>query len=281
MPPPLDEDQQKELSTDVKYLYQIANAVSNGRVSTQLANVKPGPVSHARWLTKANRILRIYVATSKPSENLKILARYIIHVYVPMYFNIKYYESVVYGSVLVGKFIRWTQYLPNNLRSVVNTVIENNSYFAHCENVLLSMLFDDRQHIRKYALEKILHFRNDLYEPSNIRTYLKPKINFDATDYVHMIDLDDDENLSEPPFTRSIPYEHLKTYFDDDENEAPPLDDPKIPCHIQGTERYVQLLTSVAKRAIHKNREGIMATTSASRSKMSRMESKQNLQGNI
>lgn len=44
MPPPLDEDQQKELSTDVKYLYQIANAVSNGRVS----NINPDPVSHAR-----------------------------------------------------------------------------------------------------------------------------------------------------------------------------------------------------------------------------------------
>lgn len=96
-----------------------------------------------------------------------------------------------------------------------------------------------------------------------------------------MIDLNDDNELSEPPFTRGIPYEHLKAYFEDEDDEDPPLPDPNIPCHIQGTERYVQLVSNVSKRAIHKNREGIMATTVESRSKVSRMESKQDLQGNL
>lgn len=197
-----------------------------------------------------------------------------------MYFNIKYYNSAIYGSALLGKFIQWTQYLPDNLRAIVNPVIQNNCYFAHSENVLLTMLFDDRKDIRKLALQKILNFRDE-YDSTELRAYVKPKVNFDCTDYVHMIDLEDKAMLSEPPFTRSIPYEHLQQYLEDDEDEGPPLTDPLTPCHIQGTERHVQLLASVAKRSIEKNREGIMASTSESREKLPRMETRKDFEGNL
>ncbi|XP_067639575.1 uncharacterized protein [Eurosta solidaginis] len=90
MPPPLDEDEEKKLSTDSKYLYKIANAISNGYVPPSLAMITPGPIIHARWLTKAYRIFRLYATINTPSENLKILATYIMFVYVPMYFNVKY-----------------------------------------------------------------------------------------------------------------------------------------------------------------------------------------------
>ena len=87
-----------------------------------------------------------------------------------------------------------------------------------------------------------------------------------------MIDLDDDDILSEPPITKNIPYDYLKEYLG---SENPPLPDPKIPCHIQGTERYVQLLTNVSRRTTVKNREGVMFVTDASRKKIPRLESKQ------
>ena len=97
MPPNLESI---TLSTDSNYLYKIANAISNGVVPRDLCNLKPGPISHARWLTKANRILRLYVSTTTPSYNLKTLAIYLMKVYVPMHFNVKFYSSVVYGSIL-------------------------------------------------------------------------------------------------------------------------------------------------------------------------------------
>ena len=89
--------------------------------------------------------------------------------------------------------------------------------------------------------------------------------------------------LSEPPFTRKIPYEHLQHNTDNIENEDPPIPDPNIPCpySIQATERYVQLLSSVVKLLIDKNREGIMANTIESRKKISRMETKKDFQGNL
>lgn len=200
-------------------------------------------------------------------------------VYVPMYFNVKYYSSAVYGSALLGKFIQWTQYMPNHLRGIINPVIQNNCYFAHSENVLFTMLFDDRKEIRRLALKKILYFRDNLCDSTMLRKYVKPKINFDCTDYVRMIDLENKTLLSEPPFTRKIPYEHLQQYLEDVDDEDPPLQDPLIPCHIQGTERHVQLLASVAKRSIDKNREGIMASVSEGRNKLPRMETRKDFEG--
>lgn len=48
-----------DLSTDQKYLYEICLAIGEGVVSPQLASKQPGKMSHARWLTTANRILRL------------------------------------------------------------------------------------------------------------------------------------------------------------------------------------------------------------------------------
>ena len=41
-------------------------------------------MAHSRWLTTANRILRLYVSTDKPSQALKIIIEYIMKVYAPV-----------------------------------------------------------------------------------------------------------------------------------------------------------------------------------------------------
>lgn len=84
-----------------------------------------------------------------------------------------------------------------------------------------------------------------------------------------MFDLNDDSILFEPPLTHKIPYEHLQEFLDFDD---PPLPDPEIPSHIQGTERHVQMLTKVSRRAVTENREGILAATIAGRAKVPRLE---------
>lgn len=276
MPPEIDDP--KQLSTDVKYLYKIANAVSQGFCSPDLENIKPGPISHARWITKASRILRLYMTTNNPPENLKILSIYIIKIYVPMYFNIKYYQSVIYGSVLLGKFIKWSSlYLSEPLRNIVEKVVLNNSYYAHSENVLLSMLFDDRKEMRELSIQKILFIRDNLYTTDKLRKYEKPKnINFNCSNYIDMIDLNNTSILHEPPFTKNISYEELKEYLNDSDHD-PPYQDPKIPCHIQNTERHVQLCTAVSNRVTHSHREGVMEVTLESRFIMPNIESKQDL----
>lgn len=73
----------KELSTDQKYLYEISKAVSTGTCTEQLAKRNPGNISHARWLTLANRVLRLYIATNNPTPQLRKLAEFIVKVYIP------------------------------------------------------------------------------------------------------------------------------------------------------------------------------------------------------
>ena len=61
------------LSKDQKYLLLIYRAVGNGSVQQNLSSTSPGTMHHARWLTTANRILRLYVSTNEPSSDLLVL----------------------------------------------------------------------------------------------------------------------------------------------------------------------------------------------------------------
>ncbi|GBO46904.1 hypothetical protein AVEN_65118-1 [Araneus ventricosus] len=59
------------LSNDQHYLLDISNAIILGHCPEDFANRDPGPLSHSRWLTAANRVLRLYISSSDPSGNLK------------------------------------------------------------------------------------------------------------------------------------------------------------------------------------------------------------------
>ena len=74
---------------DADYLYKICKCIDAGVVDDTLKNGEPGKMHHARWLTLANNILRIYISTTNPTKNLNIIANYIVRVYAPSYFTIK------------------------------------------------------------------------------------------------------------------------------------------------------------------------------------------------
>ncbi|KAK2577113.1 hypothetical protein KPH14_011881 [Odynerus spinipes] len=64
--PEIEQNVVDQMSTDQKYLYKICQAVGAGICSSELANCQPGKMAHSRWLTTANRILRLYVASTNP-----------------------------------------------------------------------------------------------------------------------------------------------------------------------------------------------------------------------
>ena len=76
------------LSSDQQHLYNIATTVSSGHCSLSLPDRSPGKLSRAKWLTTANRILRLYIFKTSPSNNLLILVNYIAKVCIPMWFKI-------------------------------------------------------------------------------------------------------------------------------------------------------------------------------------------------
>lgn len=262
-----------ELSTDERYLYEISKAVSSGECPDKLVNKNPGLIHHARWLTKACRILRLYVSTEEPSQNLSVLVKYIIQVYVPVYFDIKYRNSCKFGSIHFFNIIKFSrQALPSNYFSIIKNTLRNNFFFAHSENLLLAMLFDENPEMRRNGFEKILHLRNTSEQEYGIvRDYKAPIINFDCENYQELIDWE--VNITEPPLTRSIPYEELKVFAECNKM----LDDDiiNISCHIQATERHIQVVSQASSAAATKaRREGIIAAKITSRKKRPKFDSK-------
>ncbi|GBN41735.1 hypothetical protein AVEN_192268-1 [Araneus ventricosus] len=53
------------LSKDQQYLLDISDAMTFGHCPEDLANRDPGPLFHSRWLTAANRVLKLYISSSE------------------------------------------------------------------------------------------------------------------------------------------------------------------------------------------------------------------------
>ena len=98
--PALPESVVADLSCDAKYLYKLSLAISTGpqNFPTDLKSASPGSLNHARWLTQANRVLRLYVSTKKPNAKLKQLVFYIQNCYAPTWFLFKRDYLLIHGS---------------------------------------------------------------------------------------------------------------------------------------------------------------------------------------
>lgn len=148
----------KSLSTDQKYLYDICLAVQLGVVPPKLASRSPGALHHARWLTRANRILRLYISTKTPSRSLQDLVKIILQIYAPSWFWIKAHPKACEGSQNFWFMMHLVKSsnIDGKLQAIMENVLLRNAYFAHPENILLSMMTDSRQDVRELALQKII-----------------------------------------------------------------------------------------------------------------------------
>lgn len=175
-----------DLSCDQKYLYEICLAISEGKLTTDLANREPGKIAHSRWLTMANRMLRLYVSTQNPSESLITLSEFIMKVYAPTWFEVKTSPWVKDAPKHLLGMIKKSAYLPKHLKEIVHNVIQRNGFFAHSENILLAMLQENRKHIRELAIRRIMKARKNQHH-SNLRKFEVPKLNFEAEEYFDLI----------------------------------------------------------------------------------------------
>ncbi|GBO03665.1 hypothetical protein AVEN_214750-1, partial [Araneus ventricosus] len=136
------------LSCDQKYLFDICTTISSGVGSSDLAERQPGTLNLAHWLKTANRILRLYISTSSPLNEWITLVVFILRVYVPSWFRIKFHHSIKDSARHFWHFISSSRYLPKEYRDIIEPVISRNVYFVAPENMILYMLTDERCHIR-------------------------------------------------------------------------------------------------------------------------------------
>lgn len=259
----------EDLSNDQRILLEYMLAVSSGEIPENFVNRKAGPVSHARWLTTATRILMLYTRTVEPSPVLKQLVMYIQRVYGKVWFQVKQENTFTKGPTILFEIIQEVKAIDKDgsLCEIVFPIIERNAFACLGENFLASLLYSDQEHHRSRAVQKILSIRAETHQGAVLGGRI-PKLNFDAIEWGDLIDIVPIV-CCEPPCVRK---------FSDQEVEDMilfPGVPPPVPLHTQTVERAVKL-TSEASRSSYtweKRHENIVAK-SASRKKRKRFGSK-------
>ena len=235
----------KELSVDQELLYRLAWAVQNGHLPDATAGRAIGALNHARWLTLAARLLRLYASTERPSSALAQIAQFLVGHYVPMWFRIRRHSSCAAGAQNFLISVQLLRDLPDATRRLVEPVLARNSHWAHPEQVLLAMAADDDRSIREEAVRLIRGARErqraereaaEEEEVEEVRPFHLPTVNFCATGISQLIDWEK-ETVTEPP---------LLCHLDDDGLGGiieTPLTVAPYPVHTQAVERAVKTVT--------------------------------------
>jgi hypothetical protein len=267
----VSDEVKKDLSTDQSYLLKACLALQQGYVENEeitfLQNAMPGNLSNARWLTKANRILRLYMSKEVCSKSLHKIVRFILNAYAPSWFNIKSHPSCADGAKNFFYMLKQCYELGADDWKVVEPVLQNNSYFAHSENILLAGVSDNDDSVRKFCSEKIISSRSSSFS-TGVRVFDKSSIvlNASALTYVDMIDWTT-AVVTSPPLLAAIANDNLQQcQFDLFSG---------IPCHSQAVERAVRNVSATSSKVYgHKSRHGMILQCNASRADLPKVSCK-------
>ena len=210
---------------------------------------------------------RIYVSTEKPSKNFKLVIQYIMQVYVPLWFAIKFQSSIARAAFHVFEAVRRCRTLPQEVQDIVLPVVERNAYGAHVESILCSMIADEQKPAyQELAWRRILRCREERVPSQRVRTFRTPSLNFNATSYIQLIDWSS-IHISEPVFTKCIETATIKEIIQNRQFNSNVI--PNLPCHTQAVERHIKIVTEASAAVVgHENREGYIFNRIKSRQSM-------------
>ena len=237
------------MSADQKYFYRIVQAIFNGYIQFKedkgLLTASPGKFHNACWLTLANRILRLYCSDPNPCAELKLLVRFLIDVYSPAWFNVVQNPSFLDGSRIFHRLVVSLEAFPFKVahKEIIEASINWNSYFAHPENVLLSMLTDEtKPKLRKKAANIIKSIKAQ-GKPSDVREFIKHEMDWKAKCYQYLVkDLSPEDFTLEPPVTTDLTPKEVDAIADNPSL----LGLVFLPCHTQAVERRIKDVTKIA-----------------------------------
>ena len=132
---------------------------------------------------------------------------------------------------LLRSVVCQSRYLPDELEQVIDPVLKRNSFFAHPENLLLAMITDDRIHVRKLGLSRILKARSQ--RVAGVRKFAVPALNYDSSDYIEMINWQT-THITEPPLIFEVSDTVIMDWVKSSESQIVKF--KRFPCHTQGVE---------------------------------------------
>lgn len=204
------------LNAEETYLFDLMNAISSGNVSCALTRQVPGAINSLKCArVLASRILRLYMVEQKPSKKLTTLTIYIMHVYIPMLLHIRQKNFWQYGSAQTFFLIKFATKLTGDfVFPNFEQHLRKHAFYLHPENLILTMITDERIAVRNSGLRKILQIRQTVRQ-NTVRVFYMPEINMAANDYMELIDWNR-ELVTEPPLTMNISNAIIQSYYDSD-----------------------------------------------------------------
>ncbi|GBN92882.1 hypothetical protein AVEN_206234-1 [Araneus ventricosus] len=185
---------------------------------------------------------------------------------MPAWFAVKKSKYFTDGPKHVFHAIQISRYLSDELLQVVYPVIQRNAFFAHPENVLLAMFVDEIERIRELGYRRILKARQIVPKKKTVRNFVPPKINFQASDYIEIINWNSNV-VYPPPMLRDLSEDDIKSLINSD--TTPIREIQKFPCHTQALERCTKLVTKTSNKVCRQDaRDGYIRATLKSRSAM-------------
>ena len=272
--PQLSDEEISDLSTDQNLLYRLCKAINDGAVDDNLGNRTIGPLNHARWVTAGARVLRLYMATPKPTRGLKVITTFIVKVYAILWFKIRFKHSIEEGPKHLFEMISLSRYLCGELRSEIDKTIQRNGFFAHQENILLAMTCDENESIKELAyrrMKKGRTYEEKRMQSSKFRRFKIPEINFSANHYSDMIKWENVDPCCPPLLHYKL--KEIEAFLEEKKYPSHSFED--YPCHNQAVERAVKLVTEAsAKKYGFIERDGLIRSCMKSREKRKCFDSK-------
>ena len=272
----LDQEVIEDLSSDQNYGYRMVNAIKLGKVPLDLQNMDIGPVYHARWLTTANRFLKLWVSKhgfkGKDLTNLKMIVEFIIGVYYPMWFEAKVKNNFIEGPRHILKQLELVRLQRKSIQDIVMPYVISSAWYSHSEAVLLTLLCSNDEEERRFGVKKLLKLRGDKeMGDTRVRPRIHaPYFNKNATKLTDLISWD--ENVYEPIFTCSLTPDNIREILDR------PLVVPYLPVHGQSMERLVKQVTVACESVFgFEARDGFLRAREANRIMMPKNNTKDNL----
>ena len=230
--PVLSEEQLSDTSRDQYLVYHLGHSLQSGIVPDKIASATIGPLLHARWLTTVARILRKALSTRRPTKTFSRICFFIVNVYLPSWFHIKNKPHCQSGALHLFNMLQLSRELDSRMKDIMTKVLQENSYFAHPENIIIACLADSRVKIREKAVTYILTARDMFDNEIHPRKFLPPRLILEATDNVDMINWETKQK-AEPPLMMKLSREEIIGAM------KQPLILPKYPCHTQNVEKTV------------------------------------------
>ena len=266
--PEIPEEVIKELSRDKKLGYRYAQAIQSGVLPDDLAGQVIGPMITSRWNTAAVRVLCKYTRTKKPTQRLIRLTKAVLKLYFPGWFRFKCYPHIQDGARNFFTLVELSRDLQDQDMLVAQGVLQNNAHWAHPENIIISMLSDDREELRRKAMLHIMKTRREHIDDIGPRQFVPPKVKFEAPDYFDLCDLER-EPCSEPPLTMDMDLNTILGAFKE------PIMLPSYPNNTQAVERLVRVVSEVApKKAGYTARHRMILQLLKSRQLVSKFDTK-------